>query len=78
MDNTYTLQDASAENIHDGMSVALGCALESLIPFATGYEIIRQMNLNFPIASLKFRVLRSCSDGSPGYVSRTRSRYMRA
>jgi glutaconate CoA-transferase subunit A len=41
-DKCVTLHDAIAANVQDGMSVAMGCALESLIPFAASYEIIRQ------------------------------------
>lgn len=58
MDKTCSLQRAIAENIRDGMSVAMGCALESLIPFAAGYEIIRQkkkkLTLIGPISDMQF------------------------
>ena len=37
-----TMPDAIARLVHDGASVAIGCALEPLIPFAAGHEIIRQ------------------------------------
>ncbi len=42
MSKLRSLRDAVAEEIEDGMSVFMGAALESLIPFAAGYEIIRQ------------------------------------
>jgi acyl CoA:acetate/3-ketoacid CoA transferase alpha subunit len=41
MSKLCSLQEAVA-TIKDGTSVAMGCALESLIPFAAGYEIMRQ------------------------------------
>ena len=42
MDKLRSLHDAIAADVQDDMSVAMGCALESLIPFAASYEIIRQ------------------------------------
>lgn len=42
MNKMCSLSEAISRNIQDGMSVAMGCGLESLIPFAAGYEIIRQ------------------------------------
>ena len=42
MNKMCSLSEAVSRNIQDGMSVAVGCGLESLIPFAAGYEIIRQ------------------------------------
>src|SRR4030095_9922125 len=42
MDKMRSLHDAIAADVQDDMSVAMGCALESLIPFAASYEIIRQ------------------------------------
>jgi len=58
MDKVRTLRDAISEDVHDGMSVAMGCALESLIPFAAGYEIIRQRKKNLtliaPISDIQF------------------------
>lgn len=42
MQKLRTLREAVAQEIHDGMSVFMGAALESLIPFAAGYEIMRQ------------------------------------
>jgi glutaconate CoA-transferase subunit A len=58
MDKLCSLHDAIARNVQDGMSVAMGCALESLIPFAAGYEIIRQKKRNLtliaPISDMQF------------------------
>jgi glutaconate CoA-transferase subunit A len=58
MDKLCSLHDAIAESLEDGMSVAMGCALESLIPFAAGYEIIRQkkkdLTLIGPISDMQF------------------------
>lgn len=42
MQKLRTLHDAIAAEVQDGMSVFMGAALESLIPFAAGYEIMRQ------------------------------------
>lgn len=42
MPKLYSLRDAIAREVEDGMSVFMGAALESLIPFAAGYEIMRQ------------------------------------
>ena len=58
MDKLHTLRDAIALNIEDGMSIAMGCALESLIPFAASHEIIRQKKQNLtligPISDMQF------------------------
>ncbi len=58
MDKRKSLQDAIADDLKDGMSVAMGCALESLIPFAASYEIIRQrkkdLTLIAPISDIQF------------------------
>jgi len=42
MQKLQGLRDAIAAEIQDGMSIFMGAALESLIPFAAGHEIIRQ------------------------------------
>ncbi|MBI4280042.1 MAG: CoA transferase subunit A [Armatimonadetes bacterium] len=56
-----TLRDAVARFVPDGASVAMGCALESCIPFAAGYEMIRQrrrdLTLIGPISDMLFDVL---------------------
>src|SRR4249919_1636866 len=58
MDKVRSLHDAIAADVHDDMSVAMGCALESLIPFAASYEIIRQKKRNLtligPISDMQF------------------------
>jgi glutaconate CoA-transferase, subunit A len=58
MDKLCSLHDAIAFNVQDGMSVAMGCGLESLIPFAASYEIIRQkkkhLTLIAPISDIQF------------------------
>lgn len=52
---------AVAGFVRDGMSVVMGCALEALIPFAAGLEIIRQgkrdLNLIGPISDILFDIL---------------------
>jgi len=58
MDKLCSLHHAIASNIQNGMSVAMGCGLESLIPFAASYEIIRQkkkdLTLIAPISDIQF------------------------
>jgi glutaconate CoA-transferase subunit A len=58
MDKLCSLHDAIAANIRDGMSVAMGCGLESLIPFAASHEIMRQRRKNLtliaPISDMQF------------------------
>src|SRR5215212_4663407 len=53
-----SLHDAIARFVQDGASVAIGCALEPLIPFAAGHEIIRQrrrdLTLIGPISDMLF------------------------
>jgi glutaconate CoA-transferase subunit A len=54
----FSLQEAVAQFIHDGNSIALGTAQETLIPFAAGHEIIRQrkrdLTLIGPISDILF------------------------
>lgn len=56
-----TLEQAIATNVPDGSSVLIGAALEALVPFAAGYEIIRQkrrrLTLVAPISDMLFDVL---------------------
>ena len=56
-----SLPEAVAEHIPDGSSVVMGAALEALVPFAVGYEIIRQrkrdLTLIAPISDMLFDVL---------------------
>ena len=58
MDKVRLLHDAVAVDVQDDDSVAMGCALESLIPFAASYEIIRQKKRNLtligPISDIQF------------------------
>ena len=58
MDKTCSLRDAIAGDIENGMSVAMGCGLESLIPFAASHEIIRQRKTDLtmicPISDMQF------------------------
>ncbi|HSF57718.1 MAG TPA: CoA-transferase [Candidatus Binatia bacterium] len=58
MDKVRSLHNAIANDVGDGNSVAIGCALESLIPFAASYEIIRQQKRNLslvgPISDMQF------------------------
>jgi len=53
-----SMSDAIARYVPDGASVALGLALEPLIPFAAGHEIIRQskrdLTLIGPISDILF------------------------
>jgi glutaconate CoA-transferase, subunit A len=53
-----TMRDAVARHVPDGMSIALGCALEPAIPFAFGHELIRQrrrdLELIGPISDILF------------------------
>ncbi len=57
MTKVCSLQEAISREIQNGMSVAVGCGLESLIPFAAGYEIIRQkkkdLTLIAPISDIQ-------------------------
>lgn len=58
MSKLVRLAEAIARFVPDGASVALGLALEPLIPFAAGYEIIRQrrkgLTLIGPISDILF------------------------
>jgi glutaconate CoA-transferase subunit A len=52
------MSDAIARFVRDGDSVAIGCALEPMIPFAAGHEIIRQRRRDLaligPISDILF------------------------
>ena len=52
------MSDAVARFVPDGSSVAIGCCLEPLVPFAAGHELIRQgrtgLNLIGPISDSLF------------------------
>src|SRR5215471_6942179 len=53
-----SMTEAIQRFVPDGASVALGCALEPLIPFAAGHELIRQrrrdLTLIGPISDILF------------------------
>jgi glutaconate CoA-transferase, subunit A len=58
MDKLCSLHEAIERDVQDGTSIATGCALESLIPFAASHEIIRQRKRNLtliaPISDMQF------------------------
>src|SRR5207247_4972815 len=58
MTKLVPLAEAIAQHVPDGVSVALGMALESLIPFAAGHELIRHgrrgLELIGPISDMLF------------------------
>jgi glutaconate CoA-transferase subunit A len=58
MSKLLTMQQAIAELVPDGSSVALGLQMEQMIPFAAGHEIIRQkkrdLRLIGPISDILF------------------------
>lgn len=57
-DKVLSMREAIARHVGDGMGVVMGTALESLIPFAAGHEIIRQgrrdLTLIGPISDILF------------------------
>ncbi|MDQ6692531.1 MAG: CoA transferase subunit A [Candidatus Dormibacteraeota bacterium] len=42
MDKLTTMAEAVGRHVRDGMSIAMSCSLEPLVPFAAGHEMIRQ------------------------------------
>jgi glutaconate CoA-transferase, subunit A len=58
MDKICSLHDAITRDVENDMSIAMGCGLESLIPFAASHEIIRQrktdLTLICPISDMQF------------------------
>ena len=58
MSKRISMSEAIARYVPDGSSVAIGLALEPLIPFAAGHEIIRQRRQNLtligPISDILF------------------------
>src|SRR5512147_326638 len=58
MSKRRTMAEAIGECVTDGASVALGLAMEQMIPFAAGHEIIRQkkrdLTLIGPISDILF------------------------
>jgi glutaconate CoA-transferase subunit A len=57
-DKLLSMSEAIERYVSDGASIALGCALEPLIPFAAGHELIRQrrrdLTLIGPISDILF------------------------
>src|ERR1700726_1021470 len=53
-----TMRAAIERHVRDGMSIAMSCSLEPLVPFAAGHEIIRQgrrdLELIAPISDALF------------------------
>ena len=58
MSKLLTMREAIARFVPDGSSVALGCQMEQMIPFAAGHEIMRQkrreLRLIGPISDILF------------------------
>jgi len=58
MTKLLTMREAIAELVPDGASVAMGCQMEQMIPFAAGHEIMRQkkrgLTLIGPISDILF------------------------
>ena len=58
MSKVFTMQQAIAELVPDGASIALGLQMEQMIPFAAGHEMIRQkkreLRLIGPISDILF------------------------
>lgn len=58
MSKLTSMAEAIARYVPDGSSIAMGLSLEPLIPFAAGYEIIRQQRRNLtligPISDMLF------------------------
>lgn len=54
----FSLQETITQFVHNGTSVVMGTALETLIPFSAGYEMIRQgkrdLTLIGPISDILF------------------------
>ena len=58
MNKVCNLREAIERDVQDDTTIAMGCALESLIPFAASHEIIRQNKKNLtlvaPISDMQF------------------------
>ena len=58
MTKLRTMREATAELVPDGASVAMGCQMEQMIPFAAGHELMRQkrkgLTLIGPISDILF------------------------
>lgn len=61
MSKVVSLEEAVRRHVPDGASVVMGAGLEAMIPFACGYEIIRQHKQNLtliaPISDMLFDIL---------------------
>ena len=61
MSKELTLTEALSLHVPDGSSVLMGAGLEALVPFAAGYELVRQkrrdLTLVAPISDMLFDVL---------------------
>lgn len=61
MSKVLTMAEAIEQFVPDGSSIAMGCGLESAIPFAAGHEIVRQGRRNLtligPISDMLFDLL---------------------
>lgn len=71
-DKLTGLRDAIAQHVGDGCSVVIGACLESMIPFAATYEIIRQGKRNLDViapisdASTDMLIGAGCATGVTG------------
>ena len=61
MSKQLTLAEALRAHVPDGSSILIGAGLEALVPFAAGYELVRQakrdLTLIAPISDMLFDVL---------------------
>ena len=61
MSKLVALREALSRHVPDGSSVVMGAGLEALVPFAAGYELVRQkrrdLTLVAPISDMLFDVL---------------------
>jgi glutaconate CoA-transferase, subunit A len=61
MSKFVSLREALSRHVPDGSSVLMGAGLEALVPFAAGYELVRQkrrdLTLVAPISDMLFDVL---------------------
>src|SRR5438552_15301386 len=68
------MREAIAELVPDGASVALGCQMEQMIPFAAGHELMRQkkrgLTLIGPISDVLFDQLIGASSTEESCVER--------
>ncbi len=61
MSKLATLREALSRHVPDGSSILMGAGLEAMVPFAAGYELVRQnrreLTLVAPISDMLFDVL---------------------